>query len=347
MKDIKVITCASYGGTGSSAVTDLLKEFTSVYSLGDFEFTLAHEVDGISDLEHYLVEDNHRLKVDEAIYRFKKLNKNISGGYEKYIENYLELSEKYSDALVDVTWDGCWHRHAERYDYAFKIKRSIKNKILRKINPILSKIRNYEYSYSSGYKKLPMYYVEPLDKDVFYSKTREFFTRVFSNVKGYDNQEFIAMDQLLPPSNLKRYLNYFNNMKVIVVDRDPRDLYILNKEYWKEGWIPTDDVNVFCKWFESLRRHMDVYDEDSENVLRIKFEDFIYEYDSTLQKVMEFLSLNKESHINKKAFLNPDISVKNTKLWLKHPEYAESMKYIESNLKNYCYDYNKHSFTSV
>ena len=34
----KIITCTGYGGTGSSAITDLLKEFQNVYSYGDVEF---------------------------------------------------------------------------------------------------------------------------------------------------------------------------------------------------------------------------------------------------------------------------------------------------------------------
>lgn len=45
-----IITCASYGGTGSSAITDLMKEFNNVKSLGEFEFSIAHDLDGISDL---------------------------------------------------------------------------------------------------------------------------------------------------------------------------------------------------------------------------------------------------------------------------------------------------------
>ena len=46
---MKVITCASYYGCGSSAVTDLISEFSGVESLGDYEFRFLHDIDGISD----------------------------------------------------------------------------------------------------------------------------------------------------------------------------------------------------------------------------------------------------------------------------------------------------------
>lgn len=71
----KIITCTGFGGTGSSAISDLFKEFDNVKSCGNFEFSLAHEVDGISDLQHAIVDDFHRNKTTEAIYRFQKLIK--------------------------------------------------------------------------------------------------------------------------------------------------------------------------------------------------------------------------------------------------------------------------------
>ena len=41
MREHKIITCTGYGATGSSVITDLLKEFKTVHSLGDFEFSIS------------------------------------------------------------------------------------------------------------------------------------------------------------------------------------------------------------------------------------------------------------------------------------------------------------------
>ena len=69
----EIITCASYGGTGLSAITDLLLEFDEIKAIKEFEFTIAHEIDGINSLEYGLVNNWNRLNNDEYIYRFYKL----------------------------------------------------------------------------------------------------------------------------------------------------------------------------------------------------------------------------------------------------------------------------------
>ena len=57
---MKIITCASYYGTGSSAVTDLLSEYSSIRSLGRYEYRFAWDPDGVSDLEFNIVQNNNR-----------------------------------------------------------------------------------------------------------------------------------------------------------------------------------------------------------------------------------------------------------------------------------------------
>ena len=38
--------------------------------------------------------------------------------------------------------------------------------------------------------------------------------------------EYLVLDQCVSTTNVKRYLNYIRDLKVIIVDRDPRDVYI-------------------------------------------------------------------------------------------------------------------------
>ena len=52
---MKLLTCASYHGTGSSAVTNLIDECDNVHDMGDYEFRFVHDPDGICDLEYNLV----------------------------------------------------------------------------------------------------------------------------------------------------------------------------------------------------------------------------------------------------------------------------------------------------
>ncbi|MBL4932623.1 sulfotransferase family protein [Clostridium paridis] len=331
----KIITCASFGGTGSSAITDLLKEFNKTVSLGSYEFSIAHEIDGISDLEHFLVNDNHRLKVDEAIFRFKKLLKIVSKQYSEFISNFDEISEKYLDGLIEISWEGYWHRHMNRYSSMSRfLLFSLPAKVQRNIYKYFLKKSGYEYI--PYYKRSTMYYSNP---DNFYELTKEYFNDILNNLKDESSKkaEYIVMDQLVPPTNTDRYLNYFEDIKIICVDRDPRDLYTLNKKYWKEGWIPSEDVNVFIQWFKSLRKNVE--SNDSDFVLRIKFEDLIYNYDEAINTIYKFTSLNSEEHKDKFKYFNPEISIKNTQVWKKHSDLENDIKLIEDQLMEFCYKF--------
>ena len=69
---MKIISCASYYGSGSSAITDLLSEYDNVYSLTDSEFRFVHDPNGSSDLEYNLVENFNRHNSGRALKLYKK-----------------------------------------------------------------------------------------------------------------------------------------------------------------------------------------------------------------------------------------------------------------------------------
>lgn len=334
-KNHKVITCASYGGTGSSVVTDLLKEFNNMNSLGDYEFSIVHDVDGISDLQHNIVDDFHRMKVDEAIYRFKKLIRNLSKGYNPFFNNkFTSISEEYINELIDASWDGFWLQHFNRYG---NFQRKLIYGLPRRLQELKYKLlaKKSEYEYVPHYKRSPMYF--SFARERFFEVTRNYMEKLFDVIDEDYTNEYLVLDQLIPPSNTERYLKYFNDLKVIIVDRDPRDLYLLNKMFWNEGWIPSHDVEVFARWYRLNREHLKYENDDPNRVLRVRFEDFIFKYDETLAKLMEFIGVNQSNHIEKFKYFNPNVSIKNCRLWKKFNEHADDVKYIEENLSEFCY----------
>lgn len=329
-----IVTCASFGGTGSSVITDLLKEFDNVKSMGDYEFTFLYEVDGISDLDHYIVEDFHRLKTDEGIYRFKKLIKHLNKGYSEFFgEEFMKLSNEYIDKLIDISWKGNWHMHQYRYS---ELVRILKYKVPEKVQKILFKLKKAKHSYElvPKYPKLEMN-LSCREED-FYGLTKEYTDKLFSILNSDSKYKYLALDQLIPPTNIERYLKYLNDAKVIVVDRDPRDLYILNKLFWNEGWIPTHDVDEYIKWFKLLRKNINK-NEDKNRIIRVRFEDFIFNYDDTLNRVIKFLDIDSINHVNKYKYFNPQISIKNCCLWEKYKNFDDDIELISKELKEYCY----------
>lgn len=342
MSEKKIITCASYGGTGSSVITDFLKEFENVNSLGDYELAIAHEVDGISDLQYNLVDNWHRLKNDESIVRFINLSKRYSKECNKIFNNkFDEITNKYIEGLVDFTWDGYWHQHNLRYSKLSSFLRyNLYKRIQCNIYKIKSKIlynksKKHRYEYTPYFKRSKMYFSYPGEK--FFDYTKVYFKELFNEIECTDKCEFIAIDQLVPSSNISRYINYFDNIKVIVVDRDPRDLYLLNKLFWNEGWIPSKDIDTFIKWFKLMREHLKTDNINSKHVLYVKFEDLIYNYDEKIKGIMKFLDIKEEQHTFKKKYFNPEISINNTRLWEKYKEYDDDIKLIEQSLSDFCY----------
>ena len=77
---------------------------------------------------------------------------------------------------------------------------------------------------------------------------------------------------------------------------------------------------------------------NSNKVLRIRFEDLIYNYDDEVKRITKFLGFTSKDHINKKSRFDPDISIKNTQLFRKK-EYQEESKIIERELEKYLYNF--------
>ena len=336
MSRMKIISCASYYGSGSSAITDLISEYNSVFSLSTEEFRFVQDPDGISDLEYNLVENFNRHNSGRALKRYKRLVDFYAGNfftkkYEKYFKgNWKKESYKYINALTDFKYHGSWMYDSLDKGIWFYYLTLIPTKILRatiwrnKPERFLNVMHN-EITYCS----------HPTKKK-FISLTREYIDNLFKNVSN--GAENVMVDQIVPSTNLSRYLRYFNDIQVIIVDRDPRDVFCLEKYVWKDGMIPTDP-ELFCKWFKYTRSNRKKELENT-NVKFVQFEDLIYKYTETVSDIEMWLQLNEKDHIRRKKIFNPDLSRKNTKTWIKYENNEkENIKYIEKELNHYLYKY--------
>ena len=334
---MRIISCASYYGTGSSAITNYLEEFENCKSLSDYEFRFLYDPDGVSDLEFHIVENHHRHNSGYALKRYEKFAKQLGNPYFKKYEYYFDgkwksLTQEYIDKLTEFKYTGYWHQDVTDRGLLFYIWKRCLNKLLQK-----TIWRNQkERSLNELPKEITYCSYPPEEK--FLEYTREYTDKLFeaANREQMDN---LMIDQVVPPSNLKRYLRYFSNINVFVVDRDPRDVYLAEKYIYKGRIAPTESVELFCKWYEYTRRHRKTEKYDETKVMFVQFENLIYKYEQTTEKIREWLGLEKESHKYVRERFNPDISIKNTRLWEKIPGVSEDMKYIEEHLAEYLYQY--------
>ena len=333
---MKIISCASYYGTGSSAITDFVSEYDSVYSFSNEEFRFVQDPDGIADLEYNLVENFNRHNSGHAVKRYLKLVDFYSGNifgrkYEGFFHGkWKELSNEYINNLIDFTYHGWWQYDLLDKGSFYYFRKRIVNKLLK-----LTVWRNQPERTLNTMKSEITYCAHP-SEEKFLLYTRKYIDDLFNSVsKGYD---IVMVDQIVPPTNINRYLRYFNDIQAVIVDRDPRDIFVLEKYVWMDGIIPTD-VNKFVKWFKYTREHRKKERVDSSKVRFIQFEDMVYNYEQTSNELERWLGLKEEGHNNKKNIFDPAISIKNTQTWKKMECDLNEIIYIEKELSEYLYNF--------
>lgn len=157
----KFITTTGYYGTGSSAITDVLSDYSNVLTLTDYEFRFIQDPNGIMDLEYHLVQNNHRHNSGYALKKFKKKVDFLNGTfydkkYRKFLGNTWKIeSYKYINSLIDFSYKGYWHQDLiDKGRIQHFIKRTF-NKILKKtiwkrypersLNELPNEITYYSY----------------------------------------------------------------------------------------------------------------------------------------------------------------------------------------------------------
>ena len=324
---MNIVTCVSYHGTGSGAVDDYLRSYSDIsFAPYEYECRFLQDPDGVKDLEYHLVSNYHRLNSDYAIKKYLKFVNNNRRHYSKIFgDNWITISNQYVQNLMKFQYKGYWH--ADILELPFLIRFIYKSR--RYINRFLPKPiqkPNY-YNYFRNKKMLH----SRVSEQEFCDITKSYINSLCETI-GF-NKDYVVLDQCVPTNNISDYTKYFDNIKVIVVDRDPRDSYI---EHKKAGdHVLPKNVEQYCIAYRDYR--LNEQDKDNECVMRIMFEDLIYHFEDTERRIIAFLDLKKENQ-NGPIRFNPDISIKNTRLWEKYPEYEDDVKYIETHLSEFLYD---------
>lgn len=332
----KVICVVGMGSTGASAVVDYIKEFDD-YAEFDVEFRVIMDPDGIMDLENALVKNWNYLNVDIAIKRFKRLINVLaknSGKFSKVGLNYNELispefemlSNEYVENLLDFRYDG-GHWHGVDYEQNLNYIDTIINKFKRKLE--------YRNTHVVEYFACP--------EKKFGEVTQKYIGDLTKSCSKHTGKNNLIIDQGCSAWDLERCLSYFDNAKAIVVDRDPRDIFVesinigwsIGRECEKPG-----GVEKFIKFHEKARQRFEKQNFDNENIMVLNFEDLILNYENTCETIRQFIGEEHSNHVHPLKFLNPSISKKNVGLWEKYKNQNDIDKIFKS-LKKYCYNKEK------
>lgn len=331
---MQILTVASYYGTGSSAITDLISEYEPVKSMTNYEFRFAQDPDGLSELEYNLVDNFNRHNSGHALKRYRNLvdyygNHFMVKRYEPFFNNkWKEISYKYIDSLTDFSFPGIWqydfYDKGPWYEFWHKFPERVLKRTIWRNKPDRHLLLGKQITLAS----------HPSEAK-FIQCTKEYTDSLMVEANG-ENKPYVLFDQLLPSTNIQHHMRYFNNIRVFVVDRDPRDLYLLAKYEWNDRVVPRD-IDIFCKWFMYIRSMRGTEIWDTDKIMFIQFEDLVYKYDETVKKIENWTGLKKEEHTDSKKYFDPAISIKNTRYWEQHPQYVEEANMIAERLPEYLY----------
>lgn len=307
------VVVAGYYYTGSSAVVDLLKEYRGAFE-PNVEFRLIKDPYGLNDLRYNLVEHWDPLNADNAIkdflwlafhlnYPYSKLSLVKGLGYsnrDAFGDRFMKETNVFIDNITDFTYDSSWWFTEFKQS---KTKR-LKEKIIR---------------FFRSQPKNTMYF-SCCTAEEFDRYATEYLERLFSI--DDNNNSFAIIDQGLAAQNPENINHFFRNARMIIVDRDPRDVYVETRYAGLIGKKinQTRDAQYFIKWFKKYRERTS--NEDA-NILRINFEDLILRNDETVELIESFLGIDPSNHIEKGKYLKPEVSKTNIGKWnnqLNHDE---------------------------
>nr|WP_315315195.1 sulfotransferase family protein [Treponema denticola] len=338
--DFTIIGTTGFGESGSSALTNILEEFECVSTIkGGATFECKFFSNNLFQLETAL---RNQLFVNAAVKEMLYQAK-LASNDQFYITNFGKDFFFNSTMEYIKTVTGSWlgGMYSER-DADLIPKEEIKNfKRARFLfdNLYKNKYELYEqYYWRPSFQTLTEQYYGKFDNE-FYKKTQAYTSKIFTPIA--QNKRFILVDALFRPESVIHELNWFLNAKCLIGDRDPRDLYVINKMYKGEPYLPTWTVETYIDWFKTYRSCNRRNAEHFDTILQLKFESLIYNYEESLEKIKKFLNLKDSEHTKKRQIFIPEKSKTNTQLFRKYPKYAKDIEKIEKELPEFCYPYSE------
>lgn len=342
---MKNVAINGFGGSGSSAVIDLLREFeTTNIVFGDlYEHYVFLYPNSIFDLECKLFKNPDPSRSDEAILSFIDTQKYLYENEFTWFASYKKLcGPKYMDYVYEYVNEISIQQEQKWYYRYKKTKFSFIKFVLQKILNILHIKEFKRFGYINVYDKRPGY-LSYCTYEEFQKATKKFISNMFT-LMGEEGKLNIY-DHLLWPQQNHYVGELFEDTKVITVNRDPRDLFIINKYYWSQTnddlYYPKE-AEQFCKYWKNLYSNA----TKNDNILNVNFEELVYHTEETTHKICQFLGICDEQHIYKKKFFNPERSIKNTQTFKLKSEWQKEVEIIEKELSEYCFEFPIESQTS-
>ena len=285
---MKTVVVLGIKNSGSGCIYDYLSSRNDFLSpFGSSEFHLCSDPMGI-----------HNIYVN-CYENFSFFNPSNS------MSDFLEYVKKYQDHVVYPKLGQETRLFKTRF---FDLSKEFIEKITKVIyygNPEFS---NFKISRIKDYylrlkkKKKKFYPIRiPVDQKIFLKESQIFVKKIMQEnlQEKIKNNQNVVLNQASNIFNPIKSSQYFENTKLIIVTRDPRDIFSSMKTRESKG-APSYDVNLFCDWFLNCFDNFTFKNRLKNNkIFNIKFENFVEDFEKQNTKLCKFLNIKKNYKVKK------------------------------------------------
>jgi len=324
----KLICVTGFGHSGSGALLDFLSEYDNVtvnaYIDGngslreksgeDIEFDLVRKFGGLFTLEDAIV-GGRLFDRDSVVKVFMALAaEQYNPSSKVFGENFRIATAEFLKALIN-----CKLEHGAGYDYC----------------PHLQGLGIDGLGILFGDDaKMGVYNLNRMTRVQYREIARAYIRRVLSAIPS---NEYLVLDQPVSDTaaDIRKYGDYFGEMKLVAVYRDPRDVYATAHSL-NVGWIPRT-VNEFIIWYRDLNNIGAYVSLKDVNYLAVRFEDLVLDYENETKRIELFMGLDASKHSKPRKAFDPSVSSRNVGLWKRLDNLKSDMSIIEDKLGKFCY----------
>jgi len=338
---MKVIVYGGYYSSGGSVIRDVLREHEPNINFPN-EFRLIKEPHGLLDLFRAITIDRSPERIDYAIMKFLWLANNFARtyrplgklgfSYQKYFKGkFLQSTKLFIDALTDYQYPFDWHLIQFDKPWLLQLpylvwgvvpRKYRKARVPRRLGRMVNKNDEEVLIIFKNYlRALFNVYCEGYSHDVI---------GLHNSMSFLSYGEFVSSKLLL------------GNVKALITDRDPRDIYVNYSldsygRYIPVGKAQQDRVADFIAFYKRIRMDKELFKTD-EDVKILQFEELCFSEDM-LANVLSEAGLSFLNHVKPGTYFSPSRSRHNVGLWKGLPStQATAISEIEQALPSYLWE---------
>ena len=330
-----LVDVSGFSFTGKTAVIQLLSEFENVVSHDvEFEFDFARSPNGIIDVCSKCIDspDWSLVRSCEAIRECDALIRRLGGdrsvgdrlsregtAYDFYFPGFTNLAQAWLKSLLTSSYRAPW----PYANFSRGRLTGLSIKYLRRF----------------GLFKDELVYLARLSEEEIVEKTQLFFDGILKSC--CEPGQVLITNNMFEPYSPSNHLRFVKDGYSIVVDRDPRDIYLSAKFAAKVAGVDVgaavtgSSVGEFVKRFEVTRGNSC---HKSERVIRINFEQLIFDYETVVEDLQHRLPIGE--HIAKSQHFKLLNSRSNVGIWKSElgSNCLNEVAVIEDRLSDYLFE---------